>query len=628
MPDNNNWGKDLENDFDVEAYLDLLDSQSGNKRKVSRDFSNLNESLSHEKAAKPRNINIEQEETINKSPATRPSAGQRSEGISLKDLRQNGGNAQRMGRPEMQRNVNNRPMQQRQMGQRPVNSDRQAPIKRPSSQNTQNRRPAPPKYKENGNFVDAEERKKQSTNPVLRWFYNLPKKRQRLVKVLSVLLVLMIISGSALGIFINNKFNMMGNPEYYTDVIYEEEQFSDIDGDINASNFKDALKNWATTGNDQKMSSKNVVNVLLIGADSRQGTNTGNTDVMMLVSLNKKTKQIKLVSFMRDSYLYIEGKNNSYCAKLNSAFSMGGPEVLLNTIENNYKIEIDDFVMVNFESFKSIIEAMGGIKVNVQKYEANYANDRYNLSMPYGDGVTLNGEEALAFCRIRGCDADGDVSRTRRQRQVINAMINRVTKASVSDLNKYLNVLLPYIYTGFSKSEVLSLGMKALTNGWAFYERSELQIPTPETRTSGSMGSWIWVIDYQLAAQTLQKELYGDSNITLEEGRTTLIDIYNGTTGSGSSSGGGSSSVIENNDVTAPVETTEEQTMEFVTEEATVEDMGVPDIEPDIENEVPETEEVFEDDNGDDDMEEIPDEPVIEDTTSDDTLLVTIGDDQ
>lgn len=579
MPENNNRGKGLNDD--IEAYLDLLDSESGNRKKVSRDFSNLNESLSHEKASNVRFIDIQDEETIR--------------------------------RPQQGRNVNNT-----NSGQRINNVGQRVNSARPNG-NIPNRKPAPPRYKENGKFVDAEERKKQTSNPVLRWFYNLPKKRQRLVKVLSVFLVFAIILCSALGIFINSKFNMMGDVEDYSDVIYEEEEFSDIDGDINASNFKEALKNWATTGNDQKMSSKNVVNVLLIGADSRQGTNSGNTDVMMLVSLNKKTKQIKLVSFMRDSYLYIEGKNNSYCAKLNSAFSMGGPETLLNTLENNYKIEINDFVMVNFESFKSIIEAMGGITVDVQKYEANYANNRYKLSMPYGDGVTLNGEEALAFCRIRGCDADGDVSRTRRQRQVINSMINRVTNASVSDLNKYLNALLPYVYTGFSKSEVLSLGMKAITNGWAFYERSELQIPTPETRTSGSMGSWIWVVDYQLAAQTLQNELYGESNITLEDGRTTLIDIYKGTSGSGSSSGGGSSSTIENNNEVTVPETTEEITTEIIeneTEEFTEEDMGSPEIPE-------ETEEVTEPETED---QEIPEETE-EETTSDNTV-VTIGDEQ
>ncbi len=603
MPDNNNLGKTFKDDVDIDAYLDLLDSQSGNRRKQpTRDFSSLNDSLSHEKVSRPRSISIEQEEMI-KRDSRRVSENQFSS-------------------PRMS--------QQRPVRERTQNSQRTVPQQRAYSGNTQNRKPTPPRYKENGKFVDVEERKKQSENPILRWFYSLPKKKQRLVKVFSVILVLVIIFGSALGIFINQKFNMMGDIEDYTDVVYEEnlEDMAEIDGDINASNFKDALKLWATTGNNQKMSSKNVVNVLLIGADSRKGTNTGNTDVMMLVSLNKKTKQIKLVSFMRDSYLYIEGKNNSYCSKLNAAFSMGGPETLMNTIENNYKIEIDDFVMVNFESFKSIIEAMGGITVDVQKYEANYANNRYKLSMPYGDGVTLNGEEALAFCRIRGCDADGDVSRTRRQRQIINAMINRVTNASVSDLNSYLNALLPYIYTGFTKSEILSLGMKAITNGWAFYERSELQIPTPETRTSGSMGSWIWVVDYQLAAQTLQNELYGESNIVLEDGRTTLIDIYKGTSGSGSSSGGGSSTTIKDEKVeietTTKVEITtslqeEPETEEFIDIEMEEPEIDVPEID------VTETEEFIENTEPSTEA-EIPDQ--IEDTTISDNTLVTIGEDQ
>lgn len=546
MPDNKNKGELFSDD--INAYLDLLDEESGFKKKETRDFSKINENLHNEKPQEARKINIDEEEAIN------------------------------ISRP-VNRGLVNRSASSSQ---------------RPSSQRQPNSRPAPPRMKKNGQYVDIP--KKQGNNAVTKWYYSLTKKKQRTVKALSVILVIIIIFGSALGIYVDNKFNMMGKPEDYTDVIYEEEEFSEISGNINASNFTEALKLWATTGNDEKMSSKNVVNVLLIGADSRKGTNTGNTDVMMLVSLNKKTKTIKLVSFMRDSYLYIEGANNSYCSKLNAAFSMGGPECLMRTLENNYKIEIDDFVMVNFESFKSIIEAMDGITVDVQKYEANYANNRYKLSMPYGDAVTLNGEEALAFCRIRGCDADGDVSRTRRQRQVINAMMDRVRNASISDLNNYLNALLPYIYTGFTKSEILSLGMKAITNGWAGYSRSELQIPTPETRTSGSMGSWIWVVDYQLAAQTLQTELYGESNIVLEDGRTTLIDIYNGTSGSGTSNGGGSTPVEDNNpDSTTLPETTnanavpEESTDEFID----LEDMDVPDFNEEVTGEV--TEEVPED---------------------------------
>lgn len=586
MPDNRNTGKNFQRNSDIEAYLDSLSPRTSNKR----------------------DINVSEEEIFVKKP-TPPAYRQ---GVSGQQRQVN-------QRPVGERPVGvgqQRPLSQRQTNGQPVNRQRtpsQSNVRRNSATNTSPRRPAPPRYKENGKFVDAEERKKQSENPVLRWFYNLSKGNQRLVKVFSGFLIFAIIIGSALGIFIDNKFDKMGNAENYDDVIYEEnlENIDDIDGDINASNFKDALKLWATTGNDQKMTSKNVVNVLLIGADSRKGTNTGNTDTMLLVSLNKKTKQIKLISFMRDSYLYIEGKNNSYCSKLNAAFSMGGPETLMTTIENNYKIEIDNFVMVNFESFKAIIEAMGGVTVDVKKYEANYANDRYNLSMPYGDDVTLNGEEALAFCRIRGCDADGDISRTRRQRSVINAIINRVTSASVSDLNKYLNVLLPYVYTGFSRSEILSLGMKALTNGWAFYDRSELQIPTNDTCQSGSMGSWIWVVDYQQAAHILQNELYGTSNITLEDGRTTLIDIYNGTTGSGSSTSDESSKPLDKEEVSTTEKTTSPE--EIIQEELTEEDMDVPETEEPEET----TKEEFE---------ELPEEP--EEDDIEDTTLVTIGDDQ
>lgn len=583
MPDNRNTGKNYQRNVDIDAYLDSLSPRTPK-----------------------REINVSDEEVFVKRPAP-PASGQRVSG--QRPVSQ---------RPVGQRQVSQRPVSQRPISQQPVNRQRissQCSVSRSTASGTPPRRPAPPRYKENGKFVDAEERKKQSKNPVLRWFYNLSKGNQRLVKVFSVFLIFSIILGSALGIFIDNKFDMMGDVEDYNDVVYEEnlENMTEIDGDINASNFKDALKLWATTGNDQKMTSKNVVNVLLIGADSRKGTNTGNTDVMMLVSLNKKTKQIKLVSFMRDSYLYIEGKNNSYCTKLNAAFSMGGPETLMTTIENNYKIEIDNFVMVNFESFKSIIEAMGGVTVDVKKYEANYANDRYKLSMPYGDDVTLNGKEALAFCRIRGCDADGDISRTRRQRSVINAMISRVKNASVSDLNNYLNALLPYIYTGFSKSEILSLGMKAITNGWAFYDRSELQIPTNDTCQSGSMGSWIWVVDYQQAAQILQNELYGTTNITLEDGRTTLIDIYNGTTGSGSSSSDSSSKPLEKEEVS----TTEKETLpeNIIEEELTEDDMGVPETEE---------EEKFEEETTEE-YEELPEET---EEDVEDTTLVTIGDDQ
>ena len=394
------------------------------------------------------------------------------------------------------------------------------------------------------------------------WYNALPKKKKIIIKVIAVILAIILVLSTVFGIFVIHKFGLLGdnlNDTTSDDIIYDDGEFEDIEIDIGSAGFKQALIDWATIGNDNHMSSKNVINVLLIGADSRKGTNSGNTDVMMLLSLNRKTKQLKLVSFLRDSYLYIEGKDNSYCTKLNAAFSMGGPETLVQTIENNYKIDIDNYVIVNFESFKSIIDAMGGVTVDVQQYEADYNYKKFKIELPVGEGVTLNGEQALCFCRIRGCDSDGDVSRTRRQRQVIDSIISRVKEASISDLNKYIDILLPYVETGYSEGQILSLGIKAVTGGWANYERTQLQMPPEDCRTSGSANMWIWVVDYQLAAHKLQMEIYGQSNITIEEGRTSIIDVYRGAnyTGSGNSvNNNNSSDETEVPDTTIP-ETTD-----------------------------------------------------------------------
>ena len=446
--------------------------------------------------------------------------------------------------------------------------------------------PAPPPV------VEKKEKKKLTFKRLSDWFNNLPKKKKIIVSIIAVLLAIAIVLSAAAGIFVAKKFSLMGDNIDYAgdDVIYEEEEIADIDIDIGSAGFKQSLIDWATNGNDRHMSSKNVINVLLIGADSRKGKNEGNTDVMMLVSVNKKTKTLKMVSFLRDSYLYVEGDSSSHCTKLNAAYSMGGPECLIKTIENNYKIEIDNYVMVNFESFKAIIDAMGGITVDVQEYEAKYIERTLKTPMPVGDGVTLNGKQALSFCRVRGCDADGDVSRTRRQRQVIDSMVSRVTSSSIGEINKYIDVLLPYVDTGYSKSQIISLGLKAITGGWAKYERTQLSMPSENCRTSGSANMWIWVVDYEKAAHDLQMELYGDSNITLKDDRVSIIDVYRGAnyTGPSSTIKNPDNGETEVPDTTTPLTTAPQTTDNIIGEDPIIGNETEPDntteaTEPDTE---------------------------------------------
>lgn len=455
------------------------------------------------------------------------------------------------------------------------------------------------------------------------FFKRLSKPKKIALSIFIVLLCLIILLVATVAIYVFSKLAKINDGKdianmstEYVDPDYEEILF-----DAGSEGYRQALKDWATTGNKNHMRSDNVINVLLIGADSRNGTNTGNTDVMMLVSLNKTTKKITLCSFLRDSYIYVEGKNRQSYTKLNASFSMGGAECLVNTIENNYKIEIDNYVMVNFESFARIVDAMGGLNLDVTQSESNYCLKKFGEALPVGDNVKLNGRQVVYFCRNRNYDS-GDVKRTENQREVIEAIIDKVKSASLTDLDKYIDILLPEIYTGYIESEILSLGVEAITGGWAKYSRTQITAPGTDCRLGGDAGGmWIWVIDYQKAAHDLQVALYGKSNITLESDRVTLIDIYKDGQQQSDNSGdsgnsGGNQETVE--DTTAPV--TEPETLpgedigmeEPPVEDTTSQDIPITEQDPNTGTDTP----TEEDNPGEETSEELPpsggDEPVPE----------------
>ena len=306
-------------------------------------------------------------------------------------------------------------------------------------------------------------------------------------------------------------------------------EFEGID-DATGNSFREILKNWATNGG-KKLSDKSVVNILLIGSDAStkdpnraNSADRGNTDVMMLASIDTKNETIKLVSFMRDSYTYMD-QFDRY-AKLNAACANGGPAYLVETIENDYKIEIDGYVLVDFDSFVQVIDILGGVRVNVPGYVANHLTNKKNGTFPSGSAI-LNGEQALRYCRVRYSDADGDVSRTARQREVINAIINKCKGASLGEINAIADVILANVRTNISQKTILKYAARAVSDNWANFTISELTMPDKYTRATYMSAStaWIWIVDYPLAAQTTQLFLYGETNITLPEKRQTAITI-------------------------------------------------------------------------------------------------------
>ena len=159
---------------------------------------------------------------------------------------------------------------------------------------------------------------------------------------------------------------------------------------------KPILKNWATNGG-VKMTNKDILNILLIGSDASSKdpnrasvTDKGNTDVMMLVSINPINQTIKLVSFMRDSYTYMDQFDRF--AKLNAACANGGPGYLVQTIENDYKIKIDGYVMVDFDSFTHVIDVLGGVRVDVPQHVATHLTNKKDGAFPSGNNVLLDGK--------------------------------------------------------------------------------------------------------------------------------------------------------------------------------------------------------------------------------------------
>lgn len=370
--------------------------------------------------------------------------------------------------------------------------------------------------------------KKAKGNPVSNFLW---KNKRRRAKNFYALLMCFILLVSALMGFVSGKLDLLvensnETPET-TEVVYDEQELEIMTALDSAGSLNDYLYSWANNGG-ALYSSKNVINILLLGLDSKDALEKGGrSDSIILLSINKKTEQIIMTSFYRDTWCYMNiGGNNRY-AKLNSAFYYGGADAAIDTIEKNFKIDIDYYVAVDFSSFVDMIDALGGITVEVQQYEAEYINRTTKHTIDYGEAVTLNGEEALVFARIRKSDADSDVSRTRRQRLVIQSFLNSAKGASLAQLNSVLDMLLTYVKTDISKMQIMSYATQVITNNWLGYEMTQCSISDSDVFATGYVGSNAVVfIDFPLAAQRVQQAVFGETNIELTEDRVKIFSLY------------------------------------------------------------------------------------------------------
>lgn len=273
---------------------------------------------------------------------------------------------------------------------------------------------------------------------------------------------------------------------------------------------KDLDKNEYVSSSQLK-SSPLVTNILLLGVDGN-AESSSRSDSMILVSVDFAHAKIKLTSFLRDSWVYIPSKDKK--AKLNAACSYGGPQLVADTIEYNFGVDIDHFVMVDFNMFTQIIDNLGGVTVEVTKKEADFINRTTRQHIEYGDNVCLNGEEALIYCRIRKLDSD--YMRTYRQRKVITALINQAKNAGISKLIETMQKVFPLIQTDMSPGEITGLAYKAGI-GMVAFDIEQNRVPIDEHMKPGTInGQWVEKIDVDATRDYLIEYIY-TNNIKIED---------------------------------------------------------------------------------------------------------------
>ena len=313
------------------------------------------------------------------------------------------------------------------------------------------------------------------------------KKKNRVVKALVFIAALFVV-----GIFI--LYGVVGS-------VYKKMEYKEAEGFTS-----------------EPMKEDGVINVLLIGNDSRLAGDDGRSDAMILVSISDKTKTITMTSFLRDMYVEIPGHDGN---RLNAAYAYGGAELLMETIELNFGIPIHRYALVNFQAFANLVDAVGGIDLELTNDEVNWINAylmEYNqlegkdlatdfLDPSLSGNLHLNGPQALAFTRNRYIGTD--FGRTERQRKVLSAVIKKLPGTVITNGGELADGLFPNLTTNLKQGECFNLSL----NAWKFlgYEMVQQCVPLEGTYSNADIrGMAVLQVDFDANRQFLKSTLYGE----------------------------------------------------------------------------------------------------------------------
>lgn len=248
-----------------------------------------------------------------------------------------------------------------------------------------------------------------------------------------------------------------------------------------------------------------LLNILLIGQDAREGDEQARSDSMILCSYNKKTNELIMTSFLRDLYVEIPGHGSN---RINAAYSFGGTKLLKKTLSHNFGLYIDGSIEVDFSHFSEIIDHLGGVAIQLRQDEAATINKQTGSSLSEGL-QKLDGIQALAYSRIRNLDTDGDFSRTDRQRKVISALVEAFREIGITELTPLLNDLLPLITTDLNPGQILLCALEVVPS-LSSMETVSQRIPIDGTARDQTIdGMSVLVADMAAQRRHLENTLFG-----------------------------------------------------------------------------------------------------------------------
>lgn len=265
---------------------------------------------------------------------------------------------------------------------------------------------------------------------------------------------------------------------------------------------------------DIPMPQDNTYTILLVGSDAYDDDSRGRSDTTILVQVDGESKTIRMASFLRDMYVKIPGKGSN---RLNASYIWGGETLLRRTLESNFGVTTDAYVEVNFERLVKVIDAIGGVEVEVSEAERQQVNSIlkfYNVKIgdPESDQllqekglVNLTGKQALCFSRIR--KIDGDFQRTGRQRKVLEAAFRKVTQLSMAEISMLILQNMDAVQTDLTLADAVDLIPLALRCKNAAFET--LAIPVEGSYSSVTVDGMAVIKPNLKKNQQALKEFFG-----------------------------------------------------------------------------------------------------------------------